>query len=546
MVHIPVLILTVLQCWFLISAPTTSVRPEPRQGPPHHESNDMPQNNRIRTTTVSSSSSSSSLPFDLQSLPLAPPQPTLRPVSNDSLKQTPPLVGSSSTPTSSQSNSGPSDIKTIFQIPEEDDFWWLNETRRGIQPTVSTSSHLLRIYVYDNLPPSLSSGIEQYMRTLHVFNASAGSETELLWIRLFRSYPGRTYNASEADLFVVPYPIIGDCEMHLGSEPSCRNMSPTRISKDLMPALHHYIGRERQHLFLAARDPFFVHRKLMRKPLIMTFGPRHRAASQPGHIVAPIYNDSPLFQPSVLIQKNTDLYWTRDRTYSFVELSGKTNPSMRGSNDKRKYRRLFAEAISQGFPPSSERQLVGKPFVTNNKRKRGLLRAMKLPLHDLYGDSVFCPVLPGDAPWQRRLFDVISSGCLPVVLEWNVSDVPGNKTWWQPPPYNPRFPETFSPQQSLPFWKGLVGGDPDTEIDYESFAVRIPMEIDPPTSLSIVHQTISEFLANRTDEIRERQQNMRPYGLAFSFGLGRDAHRYDDGFARIVRQLKYYLATSET
>ena len=72
------------------------------------------------------------------------------------------------------------------------------------------------------------------------------------------------------------------------------------------------------------------------------------------------------------------------------------------------------------------------------------------------------------------------------------------------------------------------------------------MEIDPPTSLSIVHQTISEFLANRTDEIRERQQNMRPYGLAFSFGLGRDAHRYDDGFARIVRQLKYYLATSET
>lgn len=68
----------------------------------------------------------------------------------------------------------------------------------------------------------------------------------------------------------------------------------------------------------------------------------------------------------------------------------------------------------------------------------------------LYRDSILCPVLPGDTSWQRRFFDVILSGCIPLVIEWTLFD--GSRTWFVPS--NTPGHHLFNLQQSYPFFQG--------------------------------------------------------------------------------------------
>ena len=278
----------------------------------------------------------------------------------------------------------------------------------------------------------------------------------------------------------------------------------------------------------------------MKQPLVLSFGPRSLAYSQPGHLVASIFNDMPRYQPSVLLDKSSDEHWTRHRKYSFVELSGKKNHRMGGALGGRKFRKRFANDISSAYGKHKERVLGGKPFITNNDNT-GAFGMDELPLYDLYSDSVFCPVLSGDAPWQRRFFDVIQSGCLPLVLRWETPGLPGNRSWFRPAVYGAAFTETFSAYQSIPFPKTMFDGDMAIEIDYESFVLECPVNMRQPRDFSLIRKTVEEYLVNRTDDIRQKQLNMRQYALAFSIGLGQDAHRYDDGFARLIRQIKHYL-----
>ena len=50
---------------------------------------------------------------------------------------------------------------------------------------------------------------------------------------------------------------------------------------------------------------------------------------------------------------------------------------------------------------------------------------------ELYRGSIICPILAGGAPQQRRFFDSILNGCLPVVLECKLpGDKIGNTKIW--------------------------------------------------------------------------------------------------------------------
>ena len=415
-------------------------------------------------------------------------------------------------------------IDSVYQLPVSDDFWWQNETQQGLQANVSTSSHLLRIFVYDNLPNEFSSDIEKVLNSIYTSNHSK-PDSELIWIRLFRSYPGRTYNASEADLFVVPYPAFAHCRFMTHPDEQrfpCRHIPQNTTAKLLMSNLNYYHGNEHPHLFLVGNDAQVVHNNSTQHPLVLSFGPRSPVLSQPGHIITTIFNDLPRYQPSVLLNHSGD-YWTRDRKYSFIEMSGKVNSHQKRSRDRRKWRRLFAQQIFKKFPGVTDRFLGGKPF-TMNAGNTGRLRLEEVPLYDLYTDSVFCPVLPGDTTWQRRFFDVILSGCIPVVLRWDIPDLsPGNKSWWQPNWYGKNF-QTHATASSLPFYPGLFGEDPSIEIDYESFVVECTMDMSTARDLSHVWTAMQAYLVNHTEEIRLRQLRIREYALAFSIGLGRDAH----------------------
>jgi hypothetical protein len=52
---------------------------------------------------------------------------------------------------------------------------------------------------------------------------------------------------------------------------------------------------------------------------------------------------------------------------------------------------------------------------------------------------------------------------------------------------------------------------------------------------------MEDLLLRRPDEIRKRQLAMKKVALLFTFGLGKDAHRYHDGFDRIMKALRFYL-----
>jgi hypothetical protein len=83
------------------------------------------------------------------------------------------------------------------------------------------------------------------------------------------------------------------------------------------------------------------------------------------------------------------------------------------------------------------------------------------------------------------------------------------------------------------FWN-----DPRIEIDYDSFVVRALGNVADETNVSSILTTMEEILAD-PQEVARRQRNMMAVAPLLTFGLGQDAHVYDDAFARIMRILEY-------
>lgn len=126
---------------------------------------------------------------------------------------------------------------------------------------------------------------------------------------------------------------------------------------------------------------------------------------------------------------------------------------------------------------------------------------------------------------QKRFFDVIMSGCLPVVLSYNESRADGHKSWFRP--------GKATVESSYPFAKGLFD-DESVAIDYESFVVEVPENV------TNIKPTLEALLADPS-ELRRRQENMAKYAPLLAYGMDKDAHKYDDAFLRIVKATRYYL-----
>jgi len=143
----------------------------------------------------------------------------------------------------------------------------------------------------------------------------------------------------------------------------------------------------------------------------------------------------------------------------------------------------------------------------------------------MYQDSIFCPTLPGDTPPQKRFFDVIMMGCIPVVLEFD-SGQEGKKSWHQDGGH--------SLDNSYPWIKGSNSTHPKKEIDYRSFVVVVSGGVQN------VRPTIEALMQNYT-EIRRRQLTLMKYAPYFSYGMGADAHKYPDAFSKILESLRFYV-----
>ena len=465
-------------------------------------------------------------------------------------------------------------VRTILEIPESQ---WQN--------TQSPMKELLKVYVYEGIDPNFTTTVEEIYTERVVENPTFDYNIrgELVLFKLFRSYPGRTYNPEEADIFVVPYPHYYHCLHTMGYSFQCGRQKYKPLLDQLWSSLPFYdaigingkvIGGPRRHLFITGVDNGLVHKRLSLVPLHVSIGPifkklsrlQHQDHFDPqrrpliqddqdlleikGDIVVPYVNDHPMYQPSMLHSYSQDSNWTRsNRRYSMVYFYGINNRKMMDNGGGRRFREYFEKEITLTYGVFGDRKLTnrtfkkrtlgGKPFLIrpiSNDNDNVITNFFKI-----YKNSIFCLCLPGDGPAQKRFFDVILSGCIPVVLEWpiyNGTDV----SWFMPDKIHTgthrkgnrylKYILTAPSWASYPYW--------NTTIDYKSFVVRIPSNPYNMTDMSHIMPYLENLLLNPS-EILQRQIALQYYAPLLTWGMGNDAHLYEDSFTELLKSLKDYL-----
>ena len=200
---------------------------------------------------------------------------------------------------------------------------------------------------------------------------------------------------------------------------------------------------------------------------------------------------------------------------------------MKGLNP-RIYRVYFQEEVQRNWKNLSN--FGGLPYVLETLSN---VNATQQFFSEMYKESIFCLVLPGDSTSQKRFFDSIMMGCIPVVLAFDTNQNPSssatNVSW--------HLPNGYPIEEAYPWARGSNSTFPDEEIDYQSFVVEVS-----DGNVGNIKSTI-ETLMNNPVEIRKRQRLLMKYSISFSYGVGKDSHEYeDDAFSKIIGSLRYYLS----
>mmetsp|Transcript_31985 Transcript_31985/g.58611 ORF Transcript_31985/g.58611 Transcript_31985/m.58611 type:complete len:462 (-) Transcript_31985:453-1838(-) len=382
--------------------------------------------------------------------------------------------------------------------------------------TTSQPPGSISIYFYESLRKDVGHDLVENIRRQYALrnNSETNAQADIAIIDLFRTYPGRTDDPDAADLFVVPYAHASHCV----SKPTgvwmgaCKHIGHDLMKKGVFDTLEYYVGNKERHLFLNVINQGNSNPVLRNTHLSLDIGPRYKDTN----LLVPYLNNLPSFQPSAILKRGKD-WWVRPRTYAITYFFGVSNSKMR--NSPRFHRQNFLAEVQQNWNDT----LGGLPYAIRVMTK-GNKPPSRLFTH-MYQDSIFCPTLPGDTPPQKRFFDVIMMGCIPVVLEFD-SGQEGKKSWHQ----NGGQPL----ENSYPWIQGSNSTDPKNEIDYRSFVVVVTGGVQN------VRPAIEALMQNYT-EVRRRQLTLMKYAPYFSYGMGADAHKYPDAFSKILEGLRFYV-----
>lgn len=233
--------------------------------------------------------------------------------------------------------------------------------------------------------------------------------TEVLVLLKFLAAPPGvlTTDPEKADLFVVPYLAKTDCAEsgNAGRDPCWGKCRCSTAVKHLFSQLTYYNWSTRgRHLFLATGDIKDLPVEIQAQPMLLSLG----AAFCSGHVVVPSPNLDPVLQPG--------------GSFEAREASGRT-PERHifaywfGSNDKEWRRRVVAQLRAYSVTPGARAVVlheIGSDYEARDVWQTDA-KSPALVLEEMYR-SVFCPIVQGDVPHQKRLFDSMLTGCLPVVV----------------------------------------------------------------------------------------------------------------------------------
>ena len=208
-------------------------------------------------------------------------------------------------------------------------------------------------------------------------------------------------------------------------------------------------------------------------------------------------NTEPDYQPSALAQFN----WTEPREIAlFMQMGLVTNVR------KEAYKLLGDVQLIGGLPVELHKIANHRDFTLSAK-----------DTWKKYRESYFCPVLMGDAPFQKRFFDVALSGCLPVVVASTSSDGNQHRSWFQPNHLGHDIAHPFA-----------------DVIDYSEFVV----ELD---SLDDIVPTLELLLEDKV-KLQKMQAALGRAAPKFVYGLGDDMFVPGDAFDEILRRLEEYVS----
>lgn len=247
-------------------------------------------------------------------------------------------------------------------------------------------------------------------------------------VEWFRGYPARTYDPHNADLYVIPVPYMSLCLCKRGRDNFTLSLYGSRcpvqysqIRDNIQSNLRFFnettAGR---HVWILGLDWRLIQNKAWKsqlgKSLSLSLGASEPCLKRLGepcrHLIHPYLSTKEEDQPNNILTNNAS-WWLdpdnyRHRKYSMVSACG--TPSVL------EYRRRM-------YSPSERNVLESDPIGGLPVRMVdfGAERRVKdlVSAQDLYRQSVFCLILPGDSPVQKRFFDVIlSGGCIPLVPTW--------------------------------------------------------------------------------------------------------------------------------
>ena len=218
-------------------------------------------------------------------------------------------------------------------------------------------------------------------------------------------------HAEDADLIVVPW--FASTELSAEQRPWYpKNPLAVARFKDMQARLKHFHSDLRaRHLFLSSRDWTFTViplREMIAETgaLLATYGP-----SRPGRpneiLVAP--NDAGFGYPLHKLRHPP-------RHFLFAMFDERINKIRQDfARALRKLQKLRWDLSVKLYPITDHMSLALGPAQT----------------HALMSDTLLCPILQGDLPYQHRLFDALACGCVPLLLRYRYP-TPANKaceTW---------------------------------------------------------------------------------------------------------------------
>jgi hypothetical protein len=170
--------------------------------------------------------------------------------------------------------------------------------------------------------------------------------------------------------------------------------------------------------------------------------------------------------------------------------------------------------------------------------KRSIRKRLAGNITHVYRNSILCPILPGDGCAQKRFFDVILNGCIPLVPIFESSKHEKREF-----PYSFFGHQECSTRITYPFAKGTFWRSKTAGLDIMDFV----LPYDGTCCLKCMADPIVKMMANKT-ALQELRLRLRRYASLATFRLSSEddhiddeSYHFPDAFTAALVSVRHYL-----